>query len=261
MLFGATFFVAFTLSADAFGQGNAIASGALADVFEQHGVEATIVVTSLDGTALHVHNKARSSVRFSPASTFKIPNTLIALDGGFVTAKDSVFTWDGADKGLEQWNTDQTLESAFKVSCVWCYQEIARKVGAATYIKALQQIEYGNENVGEQVDSFWLNGDLGISAVEQIAFLRQLRLGRLPYLREHLDTLEEIMLVEQNADYSLYAKTGWTGAALAVGWYVGYVKTANGVYLFAMNMYMDKPEQAPLRRLLTIQALQALNII
>ena len=52
------------------------------------------------------------SVNFLPVSTFKIPNTLIALNEGVVT-KDSVIVWDKKIKDYESWNKDQTLQTAF----------------------------------------------------------------------------------------------------------------------------------------------------
>lgn len=233
----------------------------IASAFEAHGIEGTLVVASLDGETVHVHNQTRASVQFSPASTFKIPNTLIALDGAVVTSKGSPFVWDGTERGVAAWNQDQTLESAFKVSCVWCYQEIARKVGAESYIRALKELEYGNQDIGEQVDAFWLNGDLKISAVEQIGFLRNMYRYRVSYSREQVDLVKEIMRDDQTDDYTLYGKTGWTGSELAVGWYVGFAESGNDTWLFAMNMRMENAAQAPLRKELTVKALRALNIL
>ena len=233
----------------------------VAQVFQEQGVIGTLVVASADGEVLHVHNAKRAETRFSPASTFKIPNTLIALDTAVVTSKDATFKWDGSDKGLPAWNKDQTLESAFKVSCVWCYQEIAGSVGSERYSTALAGIDYGNQKMGDHVDQFWLNDDLQISAHEQIAFLRKLMDYSLPYRREHVDIVKDIMLAEQTADYSIYAKTGWTGAKLGVGWYVGYVEKGDKVWLFAMNMRMDRAEQAALRKELTTRSLRALGIL
>ena len=233
----------------------------ISSVFETADVLGTIVVASVDGGLVYVHNDNRSTTRFSPASTFKIPNTLIALDAAIVTSADSTFSWDGTERGVPAWNKDQTLRSALQVSCVWCYQEIARKVGNDRYASALAGMDYGNQHLGEQVDQFWLNGDLQISAVEQIAFLRKLHDYALPYQHKHVDILKAIMLVEQTNDYTLYAKTGWTGAALHVGWYVGYVEKGDETWLFAMNMRMDRAEQAALRKDLTIQSLRALGII
>ncbi len=200
-------------------------------------------------------------MRFSPASTFKIPNTLIALDTNVVESKDTLFVWDGTDKGLQQWNSDQTLESALRVSCVWCYQEIARQVGSEKYESVLAHIDYGNHSTGSHVELFWLNGDLRISAAEQIAFLRRLYNYELPFRRDHVDVLKDIMQVETNAEYSLYAKSGWATMTPQVGWYVGFIEKGPQSWFFAMNMQVDRKEQVALRKQLTIDSLRALGII
>jgi beta-lactamase class D len=237
------------------------AANPLSAVFEEKQIDATMIVESLDDSRQFVHNAARASRQMSPASTFKVPNTLIALDRGVVTSKESVFTWDGTDRGVPQWNRDQTLESALRVSCVWCYQQIARQVGADVYEQALAALDYGNQDIGETVDQFWLNGDLQISAREQIDFLRRMLRYDLPYSRAHVDLVKDIMLVESTGSYALHAKSGWTGASLAVGWYIGFVTTAEGTWIFAMNMRLDNAEDASLRQSLTIEALRRLEII
>ncbi len=233
----------------------------VADIFISEGIIATLVVASLDGSTVHTYNDGRSLQRFSPASTFKIPNTLIALNAQLVTSKNSQFVWDGTDKGLDRWNKDQTLESAFKVSCVWCYQEIARKVGAEQYAEALAMLDFGNQSVGNEIDAFWLNGDLRISASEQIEFLRKIYNYEVPYRREHVDILKEIMLTEQTSSYAIYAKTGWAATTPQVGWYVGFVVKSEEAWLFAMNLQVDRREQVALRKELTIRSLRALGII
>ena len=234
---------------------------AVAEVFNSEGINGTLVVASAKGEILYLHNDERSATRFSPASTFKIPNTLIALYLGVLESRDDTFDWDGVERGLPAWNRDQTLSSAFKVSCVWCYQEIARKVGLAQYETALNRLGYGNQQLGDQVDQFWLNGELKISAVEQISFLKDLLFGSVPYSREHIDILKEIMVEEQGADYVLYAKTGWTGPELHVGWYVGFVEKADETWFFALNIRMDDAAKAPLRKSLAVQSLRALGIL
>lgn len=231
------------------------------EIFSSEGVDGTLVVASANGEILHLHNDERSVTRFSPASTFKIPNTLIALNLGVLESTDDSFSWDGVDRGLAAWNKDQTLLSAFRVSCVWCYQEIARKVGLVQYETALNLIGYGNQKVGDQVDRFWLNGVLRISAVEQISFLKSLHGGSASYDREHIDIVKDVMREEQGADYVLYAKSGWTGPEQHVGWYVGYLEKADGIWLFAMNMRMDEVTEAPLRKELTVESLRALGIL
>ena len=234
---------------------------AVADIFLSEGIIATLIVASLDGHTVHTYNDGRSLERFSPASTFKIPNTLIALNVALVTSKNSQFVWDGTDRGLDRWNKDQTLESAFQVSCVWCYQEIARKVGADQYAEALAMLEYGNQSVGNEIDAFWLNGELRISAFEQVEFLRKIYNYEVPFSREHVDLLKEIMLTEQTSSYAIYAKTGWAATTPQVGWYVGFVLKSDETWLFAMNMQVDRREQVALRKELTIRSLRALGII
>ena len=233
----------------------------IAGLFEQAGVTGTFVLSSRDGSKRFVHNGGRAGERFSPASTFKILNTLIGLETGIVASRHSTFTWDGTETSVAAWNRDQTLQSAFRVSCVWCYQEIARSVGIARYRKELAAVGFGNEIVGDSVDQFWLDGSLKISALEQVGFLRMLDAGQLPYRQEVVDELKAIMLEERTSGHLLYGKTGWTGAELHTGWYVGLVEVPDDAWFFALNLDMNVAEQAPLRKQLALRALEALEII
>ena len=232
-----------------------------AERFAFRNVSGTLIVAEEDGTPLLVHDTARAKIRFSPASTFKVLNTLIALESGAVDGRGTRFKWDGVDRGSEAWNRSHTLQTAFDTSCVWVFQTIARKVGAERYTSDLQNLGYGNAQIGEEVDLFWLDDSLKISGMEQISFLSQLYAETLPFKAPHFAELKSIMLVEETSSYSLYAKSGWTGPALGVGWYVGYIETTEATSLFAMNMDMDKVAQAPLRKELVISALKSLDLI
>jgi len=66
----------------------------LAKLFKDRGVEGTIIIASLDGKTNYVHNSRRSETGFIPASTFKIPNTLIALEEEAVKNEKEVIKWD-----------------------------------------------------------------------------------------------------------------------------------------------------------------------
>ncbi len=144
----------------------------LADRFKRRDIDGTILISSLNGEIEYLHNSNRAQKRFLPASTFKIPNTLIALEEGVIQNEKDIIEWDGEDKGWSQWNKDQSLETAFPLSCIWFYQELASRVGDKKYRSYLERMDYGNRKTGQDVKSFWLDGDLKISVFEQVQFLK-----------------------------------------------------------------------------------------
>lgn len=243
--------------------GGAIAAPAddLAGVFESRGITATFVAESVDGELTWTYNEDRSRQRFAPASTFKILNTLIALDANVADRDNTVFEWDGKDHEVAAWNRDHTLESAFRYSCVWCYRQLARQIGRDRYNRVLGELAFGNQLIGEQADYFWLDGSLLVSAMEQVAFLRRLVERTLPFDAAHVAAVESFMLADETRDYAIYGKTGWAMTSPQVAWYVGFVRTAGATWLFALNLQPASDEQALLRRELALEALRKLRII
>ena len=229
----------------------------IAKLFENEQVKGTIVIESLDGKEQYVYNDKRAKMPLHPASTFKILNTLIALQEGVVNA-DSIIVWDGKERSMQSWNQDQSLKSAFKNSCVWCYQVFARHIGLEKYNEYLKKLQYGNTKTGTNVERFWLDGALRISAYEQIVFLKKLYKNDVPFHQEHIDLLKSIMIDEQGENYTLRAKTGWAKVKneAEYGWYVGYVENSKGVYFFATNLLSPA-----LRKTLTLKILKAKGIL
>ena len=229
----------------------------LEKIFENNQVNGTIVIESLNKKRLFVHNDNRADSFLSPASTFKIPNSLIALNEGVVT-KDSLIVWDKKVREYESWNKDQTLLTAFKNSCVWCYQEFASKIGVEKYKNYLNELDYGNKTIGDDVTKFWLDESLEISAYGEIKFLKRFYLNDLPFKLEDMNILKEIMIDEKSEDYIIRAKTGWEGK---YGWYVGYVETKDDVWFFATNIDTKTKDDLPKRKAITIEALKIKGII
>lgn len=231
--------------------------GDLARLFSTMGVTGTIVISPIDEGKAFIHDGKRASHRFSTASTFKILNSLIALEEDVIAVNDTV-KWDGITREYPDWNRDQTLESAFRSSCVWYFQELARRVGAARYKQHLAACAYGELHEPLNETEFWLDGSLKISAIEQIEFLKKLYRRALPFKDSSYSSLRQIMLVEQNSEYALRAKTGW---APPIGWYVGYVETQKGTWVFAMNMDIPDKSALSLRQKITREALRVKGII
>ncbi|NCP62958.1 MAG: class D beta-lactamase [Alphaproteobacteria bacterium] len=230
----------------------------LAAVFEKFQKEGTIVISSLKDGKTYSHNDQRANQRLSPASTFKIVNSLIALEEGVVIDENSVIPWDGVKREFESWNKDQTLESAFKSSCLWAYQRMAQKIGTKKYRRYLTRINYGNKMPEPELTTFWLAGDgLKISAVEQIEILRNIYRRTYGFSDRAYDILRKIMLVEKTQDYRLYVKTGaatknWVGH----GWYVGYIETNENTWFFATDIKIDGFDDLALRKKVTLACLE-----
>jgi len=234
----------------------------IAKLFEDENIKGTMLIESLDGKEHYVYNDERAKTPLLPASTFKIPNTLIALQEGVINA-DSTIAWDGVERTVRAWNQDQNLKSAFKSSCVWCYQLFARNIGFEKYNAYLKKLHYGNEKTAPDVERFWLDGELRITAYEQIAFLKKLYHNDVPFHQEHIDVLKSIMIDEQGNGYVLRAKTGWAIPKDAEhhGWYVGYVECSKGVYFFATNLQVSSSDELPLRKLMTLKALKSRGLL
>ncbi len=230
----------------------------IAKIYQQNGINGTLIISSLDQTIEYVHNKKRSLNRFLPASTFKIPNTLIALKEKAIKDEKQTIKWDGTKKGMAVWDQDQTLTTAFKRSCVWCYQEFAEKIGNDKYLEYLNLLNYGTKKTGRDIRTFWLTGDLAISAKEQINFLIKLYKEELPFLTKDIRLLKKIMTASDTPNYSLKEKTGWTKD---IGWYVGYVEVNTKVWFFASNIQVKSRADLALRKQLVLESLKVKGII
>ncbi|MGL4995273.1 MAG: class D beta-lactamase [Deefgea sp.] len=209
----------------------------------------TFVMLDVNAQRWIGHNPKRAATRFSPASTFKIPSSLIGLATGAVSSVDEVFYHhDGKPKYLKSWENDMGLRGALPISNVAAYQELARRIGLPAMQQQLDQLNYGNCHIAGGVDQFWLNGSLTISAIEQVQFLTRLAQGALPYSAKMQAAVREITLLETGKNWKLYGKTGWTGSKQpSIGWFVGWVEQDGKLYSFALNMDIADARDLPKR--------------
>lgn len=219
-----------------------------ASVFNQYAVEGTFVMQELHANKTYFYNKNRSSIRFIPASTFKILNSLIALETGAIVDTNVIIKWDGIERSIKPWNRDHNMRTAIQVSAVWFYQELARRIGEERMQDFVNKADYGNKDISGAIDLFWLDGGLRISAQEQVHFLKKLYENNLPFSPPVLAKVKDILVVDQGPDYVLRAKTGWGGDAKPqIGWYVGYLEKGSEVYFFALNIDINKDEDSKAR--------------
>lgn len=233
----------------------------ISKIFNQYNVDGTLVLSSIDGRE-YIYNIDRSKKDYLPASTFKIINTLIALEENTITNEKEVLKWDKKDRSYPEWNKDQPLKTAFRSSCIWFYQELAKKIGNKEYLSYLKQLDYGNHKTGDNIETFWLDGDLRISAQEQIHVLKNIYSQQYSFKKEHYDILKNIMKDDNSSDYELYAKTGFvTSTTPQIGWYVGYIVTTKDTWFFALNMDIKTQKDLPLRKTIVIEALKVIGVI
>ena len=234
----------------------------LAGLFEQKNIKGTIVISSLNGERSFSYNDERRDLRFSTASTFKILNSMIALEEGVISGRLSIIKWDGTLYEYNSWNRDQTLEGAFKQSCVWCFQELARRVGPEKYRSYIEKMNYGQLKETFDATSFWLDGALEISASEQVEFLKGVYRRSFPFSQHSYDVLKDIMVVEDSGSYTIRAKTGWAARVKPqVGWYVGYIEAKGDVWFFATNIEINSKNDLALRKSITYESLKIKGII
>jgi beta-lactamase class D len=184
---------------------------------------------------------------YTPASTFKIVNSLIGIQTGIITDENMVIKWDGVKRWNEAWNKDLTMKEAFAVSAVPWFQELARRIGRDTMQRWIDSLGYGNRNISGPIDSFWLNNRLKIKPDEQLGLVKKLYFDQLPFFKRTQEIVQSVMLREQNSNYKLYYKSGWgkleNGHEL--GWMVGWIEENRHPYFFVLNIETPQKDLVP----------------
>ena len=211
--------------------------------FDKYNVDGSFILFNMKDTSYFEINNSRCKQQFIPASTFKIFNSLVALETGVIKDENYVIKWDSVKRKRLEWNKDHNLKTAFKNSTVWYYQELAKRVGEEKMKHYIKLVKYGNMDISGGIDQFWLSGKLRISQKEQLDFLIKLYKNELPFSAKSQNIVKKIMLCEDTLGYKLRAKTGWGEQdSLNIGWYIGWVEKDNNVYFFATNIESKNPD-------------------
>lgn len=222
------------------------ARGVLAADAETH---ECVIVLAVDESYAHVSDEAECDVATSPASTFKLPHALIALESGVVTDPLALVPWDGTDYANESWERDHSLDSAIKSSALWFFQRTAEQIGREYMQESLSRFAYAADSYEGEQTEFWLNGDLVVTPYEQLGFLMGLMDGFLLVAPAHVEALNDAFLMPRGKvtmatgehDFDLrvpglgavHAKTGNTRVdGEFVSWLVGYFDSGGKRYLF-----------------------------
>lgn len=211
------------------------------------------------------YNPKGCAERFTPCSTFKIANSLIALQTGVVTGPEFSLKWDGVMRPIAPWNQDHTMRSAMSNSVLWFYQEIARRIGPERMEDYVRRLDYGNRDMSGGITNFWIESTLRISADEQVTFLRRLWADSLPMNKDAQRTTRELMELAHSDDgRTFYGKTGTAGDAKAdiarLGWFVGCVTKGERRVFFATRITGERDASGRQARKITEAILKSLQI-
>ncbi|HUX84705.1 MAG TPA: penicillin-binding transpeptidase domain-containing protein [Chitinophagaceae bacterium] len=210
--------------------------------FSAAGVQGCVMVHDYSLKRFDVYNQPGMEQRLLPASTFKIFNSLVALETGIVPDTNFVIRWDGITRPVKQWNQDLTMAQAFRYSAVPYYQQLARRIGRDTMQYFLDTVQYGNRVIGPRIDSFWLDNSLRISPDEQLGFVEKLYFSQLPFKDITQRMVVGMMHMVREPHYDIYYKTGLgRNGNQQVGWVVGWELENRRPHFFALVLTTDHP--------------------
>ncbi len=209
------------------------------------------VFSRLGDSKPFVSNAGECDRKTAPASTFKIPHALIALQTGAITG-DTVFPWDGKANDFAAWRRHHTVDSAIKWSVLPFFQRTAGLIGPDRMRSELSSLGYAADTFERDVSAFWINGDLVVSPLEQLAFLQRFMAGTLPVEPRHVSAVKAALRMPPgqvvNAagaqpftltwpSPAVYAKTGNTSVdGERVSWLVGSLQSDGGDYVFVARV-------------------------
>lgn len=196
-------------------------------------------------------------LRLTPASTFKIPHALAAIDSGVLKGPDHELPYDGSPQYFDSWKRNHTLSSAMRDSVLWYFRELAKRLGLSREQEYLNRLDYGNADLSSGLTSFWVGGSLLISPEEQERFLVRLYQNSLPVSREAQSIVRRMLVqpasVVVNAAGEHEFAAPWapgtilsakTGRSDPVKWLVGHVKRGDREWIFVSCVVGDGPMAA-----------------
>lgn len=217
------------------------------------------VVLDLAGgpTARHDATPGECDRATIPASTFKIPHALIALQTGVVRDPEETVPWDGTDQWLDAAERDHSLRSAIVESVLWFFRRTATEIGPSRMQQWLTTLDFGNAKVAGKIDLFWLaGGSLEVSPLEQVDFYERMFHGELAVDPAHVATVTDIMRSDllrwkarvgpefafPSSTATVWAKTGTDEVdGVRLTWWVGVVQGPKGKHAFASRV-LDRGE-------------------
>ena len=178
---------------------NEILKPSFQKIIDSSNVNGAVLIYDLKKNTFYSNNFNWAKVGRLPASTFKIANSIIALETKVVDNDSTLFIWNVEKRAYKFWEQDLILKDAFKYSCVPCYQEVARKIGVKRMNEYLKKLDYKDmEFTHSNLDLFWIEGNSKITQFQQIDFLKRFLKSELKISKRTEDVMKRILFIEKN---------------------------------------------------------------
>ncbi|APX61478.1 OXA-134 family carbapenem-hydrolyzing class D beta-lactamase [Acinetobacter schindleri] len=233
----------------------------IAKLFDQAQSSGVLVIQRGPHLQVYGNDLSRAHTEYVPASTFKMLNALIGLQHGKATTNE-IFKWNGKKRSFAAWEKGMTLGQAMQASAVPVYQELARRIGLELMQQEVQRIQFGNQQIGQHIDNFWLVGPLKITPEQEVEFISALAREQLAFDPRVQQQVKAMLLLQERQAYRLYAKSGWgMDVEPQVGWLTGWVETPQDeIVAFSLNMQMQSNMDPAIRLKILQQALAELGL-
>lgn len=211
------FFVGIILSIGAFActPNNVKISSDIGKQIDSAGMQGSFALMENATEAFTIYNlSAYKDSGYAPLNTFFALPVLIGFEQGQLTADTN--TWVSLDS------------SAY-------YQQLIKQIGRATLLQTIDSIHYGKGIVSANMDAFWKDASLLITADEQLGFIKQLYFKKLPFQKRSQELLSKMILNEQNSNYRLSYLVSTDTTSGNQGWVVGYIEENLHPYFFVLH--------------------------
>lgn len=224
--------------------------------------DGSFVLYDTAGDTWQIYQKDHALTRTAPASTYKIYSALLGLETGAITPEQSAIRWNGQAYRYSSWNADQNLASAMKNSVNWYFQALDTNAGISRIKRYIRKLGYGNQMVSSDPCTYWADGVLKISPVEQVELLQKLYDNSFNFAPEHIKAVKQAIQLESYGSSTLYGKTGtvqYQGNNVS-GWLVGFVEKDSSTCFFATNIQKKSHADGSTAAQLTLDILSKLHI-
>ncbi|MBZ9895077.1 MULTISPECIES: class D beta-lactamase [unclassified Mesorhizobium] len=219
-------------------------------------VQCTLIADAQSGKTLYQNGVCDQ--RFSPASTFKVPLSLIGYDAGILSDEHTP-SWDYKPEFKAVKRDHKTVDPMIweRDSVLWYSREITRRLGPESFAGYVSKFGYGNADVSgdpgknDGLTHSWVNSSLKITPVEQVDFLRKLLAGKIPVSAKAHDMTKAILPSFKAGDWTVQGKTGSTRGGeggkdrRSLGWFVGWAQKNGRQIVFARLVVDTKRSDMP----------------